>query len=71
VPAWRYPEMARKVREVCARWGLPYNTAPLGTQLRSVARKLLRHALPTRPRRPEPEPTAAEAPTPARPPIAA
>ena len=71
VPAWRYPEMARKVREVCARWGLPYNTAPLGTQLRSVARKLLRHALPTRPRRPEPEPTAAEAPTPPRPPIAA
>ncbi|MBO6935325.1 MAG: acyl-CoA desaturase [Deltaproteobacteria bacterium] len=50
VPAWRYPEMAREVRALCERYDLPYNTGSLGTQLKSVAGKIFRHALPTKPR---------------------
>jgi len=50
VPAWRYPAMAVEVRALCERYGLPYNTGSFGAQLESVARKLLRHALPTKPK---------------------
>nr|WP_278256350.1 fatty acid desaturase [Nocardioides convexus] len=33
LPARRYPEMAVEVREICQRYGLPYNTGSLGKQL--------------------------------------
>ena len=48
LPARRYPEIAGEVREICERYGLPYNTGPLRKQLGSVARKIVRLALPTR-----------------------
>ena len=48
LPARRYPEIAPEVREICERYGLAYNTGPLRRQLGSVARKILRLALPTR-----------------------
>ena len=41
-----HPEIAVEVREICERYGLPYNTGRLGRQLGSVARKILRLALP-------------------------
>ena len=46
LPARRYPEVAAEVREICERYGLPYNTGPLHKQLFSVARKIFRYALP-------------------------
>jgi NADPH-dependent stearoyl-CoA 9-desaturase len=48
LPARRYPKIAEEVREICERYGLDYNTGPLTRQLGSVARKILRLALPDR-----------------------
>lgn len=52
IPAHRYPEMSVRVREICARYGQAYNTGTLGAQLRSVAAKILRYALPNPPAAP-------------------
>ncbi|MGW4771616.1 fatty acid desaturase family protein [Nocardia sp. NPDC004278] len=46
LPANRYPEMAPEVRELCAKYGLPYNTGSLGKQVGSVWRKIFELALP-------------------------
>ncbi|HET7531823.1 MAG TPA: fatty acid desaturase, partial [Nocardioidaceae bacterium] len=48
LPARRYPQIAAEVREICERYGLDYNTGPLHRQLGSVARKIVRLALPDR-----------------------
>ncbi|HXU71704.1 MAG TPA: acyl-CoA desaturase [Polyangia bacterium] len=47
LPAARYPEIAPRVRAICARYGLPYCTGSFARQLGSVARRLLRLSLPT------------------------
>jgi NADPH-dependent stearoyl-CoA 9-desaturase len=57
MPSSRYAEVAPRVREVCERYGLPYNTGPLRKQLGSVHRTILRLALPGG--RPRAKPTAA------------
>jgi linoleoyl-CoA desaturase len=49
LPANRYEEIAVEVREICGRYGLPYNTGPLVKQFGSVVRKIARFALPSRP----------------------
>jgi linoleoyl-CoA desaturase len=46
LPAHRYAEMAPHVREICGRYGLPYNTGPLRKQFGSVVAKICRLALP-------------------------
>jgi linoleoyl-CoA desaturase len=46
MPSSRYAEVAPRVREVCARHGLPYNTGPLSKQLGAVHRTILRLAFP-------------------------
>ena len=48
VPARRYAEMAPHVREVCKRYGVPYNAGPLPKQFGTVVRKIVKLALPTR-----------------------
>jgi fatty acid desaturase len=48
LPAKRYPEIAPEIREICERYGLPYNTGRLSKQVFSVARKIARLALPPR-----------------------
>jgi NADPH-dependent stearoyl-CoA 9-desaturase len=48
IPAHRYAEIAGEVQEICQRYGLPYNTGPLGKQFGSVVRKIFRLALPGR-----------------------
>jgi linoleoyl-CoA desaturase len=48
IPAHRYAEIAVEVREICERYGLPYNTGPLRRQFGSVVRKIVRLALPPR-----------------------
>jgi len=47
LPAARYPELAPRVRAICARYGQAYNTGGLVTQLGSVVKQILRNALPT------------------------
>jgi NADPH-dependent stearoyl-CoA 9-desaturase len=46
IPAHRYAEIAVEVREICSRYGLPYNTGPLHKQFGSVVKKIFRLALP-------------------------
>jgi NADPH-dependent stearoyl-CoA 9-desaturase len=48
IPAHRYAEIAVEVREICERYGLPYNTGPLSKQFGSVVKKIFRLALPGR-----------------------
>jgi len=56
MPSSRYAEVAPRVREVCRRHGLPYNTGPLHRQLGTVHRTILRLALPGGRPRPKPGP---------------
>jgi fatty acid desaturase len=46
IPARRYPQIAGEVRAICEKYGLPYNTGGLGKQLGSVAKKIVKLALP-------------------------
>jgi fatty acid desaturase len=46
LPAARYPELAPRVREICARYGQAYNTGSFAAQLGSVAKQIVRHAVP-------------------------
>lgn len=55
LPSSRYSEIAPRVKEVCERYGLPYNTGPFSKQWGSVQRTLIRLAFPggkTRPKAP-------------------
>jgi len=47
MPSNRYPEVAPRVRALCARYGLPYNTRSLGRQFGSTTWKIVRLSLPT------------------------
>jgi fatty acid desaturase len=51
IPAHRYGEISTDVRQICERFGIPYNTGPLHTQFGSVVRKIVKLALPPLPRR--------------------
>ncbi|WP_446724887.1 fatty acid desaturase family protein [Micrococcus sp. KRD012] len=46
LPSSRYAEVAPRVREICARYGLPYTTGPLLRQVGSAWKKVFRLALP-------------------------
>jgi fatty acid desaturase len=48
IPAHRYAEISVEVREICERYGIPYNAGPLTRQFGSVVRKIARLALPDR-----------------------
>jgi fatty acid desaturase len=54
MPSTRYGEIAPRVREICKRYGLPYNTGPFSKQLGMVQRTILRLALPGGRSRPKP-----------------
>jgi len=56
MPSTRYGEIAPKVREICERYDLPYNTGPLGKQLGMVHRTIIRLAFPGGKARPKPGP---------------
>jgi linoleoyl-CoA desaturase len=56
MPSTRYGEIAPKVRDVCKRYGLPYNTGPFSKQWLSVQRTILRLAFPGGSPRPKPGP---------------
>ncbi|NKE31320.1 fatty acid desaturase, partial [Mycobacterium tuberculosis] len=44
IPAHRYAEISGEVKEICQRYGLPYNTGPIHKQFASVVRKIVRLA---------------------------
>jgi fatty acid desaturase len=48
IPSHRYAEISVEVREICGRYGIPYNAGPLHRQFGSVVRKIVRLALPGR-----------------------
>lgn len=56
MPSSRYAEIAPRVRDICRRYGLPYNTGPLSRQLGTVHRTILRLAFPGGKPRPKPGP---------------
>ncbi len=52
LPSNRYGEIAPRVQEICARYGLPYSTGPLTRQYATVWRRIARLSLPTTPAAP-------------------
>jgi linoleoyl-CoA desaturase len=64
VPSSRYKQIAPKVKAVCEKYGLPYNTGPFGKQWGAVQRTIIRLALPGGAPRPKPGPYVAPPPTP-------
>jgi fatty acid desaturase len=48
LPSNRYPEIAVKVREVCAKYDLPYTTGPFPRQFWQATRSIWRLSLPAR-----------------------
>lgn len=46
LPSNRYADIAPKIRDICERYGLRYNTGPLTRQVASVWGRVLRLALP-------------------------
>jgi linoleoyl-CoA desaturase len=46
IPARRYQQIAPQVRDICQRYGIPYNTGRLSRQFGSVIGKIFRFALP-------------------------
>jgi NADPH-dependent stearoyl-CoA 9-desaturase len=61
LPSTRYAEIAPQVKDICERYGLPYNSGPFGQQLGMVQRTILRLALPGGEPRPKPGPYRGEA----------
>jgi hypothetical protein len=58
-----YAEISVEVREICGRYGIPYNSGPLHSQFGSVVRKIARLALPDRREGPgDDDPPATQAP---------
>jgi fatty acid desaturase len=60
MPSTRYGEIAPRVREICEKYELPYNTGPFLKQLGMVQRTILRLALPGGKPRPKPGPYRGE-----------
>jgi NADPH-dependent stearoyl-CoA 9-desaturase len=60
LPSTRYAEIAPQVKQICERYGLPYNSGPFGQQLGMVQRTILRLALPGGSSRPKPGPYRGE-----------
>jgi linoleoyl-CoA desaturase len=56
MPSTRYAEIAPRVKEICERYELPYNSGPFAQQLGMVQRTILRLAFPGGKPRPKPGP---------------
>ena len=56
MPSSRYSESAPKIKEICERYELPYNTGPFSKQWLSVHRTIFRLAFPGGKPRPKPGP---------------
>jgi linoleoyl-CoA desaturase len=60
MPSSRYGEIAPRVRDICKRYNLPYNTGPFFSQWGKVQRTILRLAFPGGSPRPKPGPWTGE-----------
>jgi len=60
MPSTRYAEIAPRVKDICERYDLPYNSGPLLQQLGMVQRSILRLAFPGGEPRPKPPPFRAD-----------
>jgi linoleoyl-CoA desaturase len=60
MPSSRYGEIAPRVREICKKYNLPYNTGPFFKQWGGVQRTILRLAFPGGKPRPKPGPWQGE-----------
>jgi linoleoyl-CoA desaturase len=56
MPSSRYAEIAPRVKALCAKYGLPYNSGPFFRQWGGVQRTILRLAFPGGKPRPKPGP---------------
>ena len=56
MPSTRYSQVAPQVKDICERYGLPYNTGPFSKQWGQVQRTILRLAFPGGHPRPKPGP---------------
>jgi fatty acid desaturase len=56
MPSTRYAEIAPRVKEICERYGLPYNSGPFFQQVYMVNRTIARLAFPGGAPRPKPGP---------------
>jgi len=56
MPSTRYAEIAPRVKQICERYDLPYNTGPFIQQIAMVHRTILRLAFPGGKPRPKPGP---------------
>jgi NADPH-dependent stearoyl-CoA 9-desaturase len=54
LPSSRYKQIAPRVKEVCEKYGLPYNTGPFRKQWGTVQRTIIRLAFPGGKARPKP-----------------
>jgi NADPH-dependent stearoyl-CoA 9-desaturase len=62
MPSTRYAEIAPRVKAICAKYGLPYNSGPFLQQWGMVQRTILRLAFPGGKPRPKPGPYRPEDP---------
>lgn len=46
IPSYRYPEMSVRVREICNKYEIPYNTSSFAKQYYTVVRKLFKFSFP-------------------------
>jgi NADPH-dependent stearoyl-CoA 9-desaturase len=60
LPSTRYAEIAPQVKDICERYGLPYNSGPFAQQLGMVQRTILRLAFPGGQARSKPGPYRGE-----------
>jgi NADPH-dependent stearoyl-CoA 9-desaturase len=60
MPSTRYGEIAPRVKDICMRYELPYNSGPFSKQLGGVQRTILRLAFPGGKPRPKPGPYRGE-----------
>ena len=56
MPSSRYQQISHRVKRICDRYGLPYNTGPFSKQFGGVQRTILRLAFPGGKPRPKPGP---------------
>ena len=60
IPSTRYAEIAPQVKDICERYGLPYNTGPFLQQWGMVQKTILRLAFPGGQHKPKPGPYVPE-----------
>jgi NADPH-dependent stearoyl-CoA 9-desaturase len=46
IPSSRYAEMSVRVKDICARHNVPYNSKPMSQQYLSVVKKMYRNSIP-------------------------